>query len=59
MFIGVTMGGGKTTLMKPVDYIITIENPTSFWRYCTEIGCYRLTDPMIRRATFFQAWCIW
>jgi hypothetical protein len=33
--------------MKPVDYIITIENPTSFWRYCTEIGgCYLalLTD---------------
>lgn len=25
------------TLSRPVDYIITIENPTSFWRYCTEI----------------------
>lgn len=27
--------------MKPVDYVITIENPTSFWRYCTEVeGSY-------------------
>jgi Uncharacterized protein conserved in bacteria C-term(DUF2220) len=25
------------TLAHPVDYIITIENPTSFWRYSTEI----------------------
>jgi hypothetical protein len=24
------------TLSEPVDYIITIENPTSFWRYCAE-----------------------
>jgi hypothetical protein len=31
----------QATLTRPVDYIITIENPTSFWRYCTEIGgCY-------------------
>jgi hypothetical protein len=28
-------------LNKPVEYIITIENPTSFWRYCLEVqGCY-------------------
>jgi hypothetical protein len=26
------------TLSRPVDYILTIENATSFWRYCTEIG---------------------
>jgi hypothetical protein len=28
----------QATLTQPVDYIITIENPTSFWRYCTEIA---------------------
>ena len=28
----------QATLSRPVDYILTIENPTSFWRYCTEIG---------------------
>lgn len=28
-------------LLKPVDYVITIENPTSFWRHCAEVdGCY-------------------
>lgn len=27
----------QTTLRHPVDYVITIENPTSFWRYCTEV----------------------
>ena len=27
----------STTLHSPVDYTILIENPTSFWRYCTEI----------------------
>lgn len=27
----------QATLSGPVDYIITIENSTSFWRYCTEI----------------------
>jgi len=35
------------TLKKRIEYIITIENPTSFWRYCGEInGCYLalLTD---------------
>src|SRR6185437_16000759 len=25
------------TLKKRIEYIITIENPTSFWRYCGEI----------------------
>ncbi len=28
----------RATLAQPVDYVLTIENPTSFWRYCTEIG---------------------
>lgn len=35
------------TLSQPIDYAITIENPTSFWRYCSEIdGRYlaMLTD---------------
>ena len=27
----------SASLHSPVDYAITIENPTSFWRYCTEI----------------------
>ena len=27
----------STTLLSPVDYTITIENPTSFWRYCMEV----------------------
>jgi hypothetical protein len=27
----------SATLHSPVDYTIVIENPTSFWRYCTEI----------------------
>ena len=42
LFIGLPwVAAQQATLMKPVDYIITIENPTSFWRYCTEIGgCY-------------------
>jgi hypothetical protein len=42
MFIGLPWAAAQqATLMKPVNYIITIENPTSFWRYCTEIdGCY-------------------
>lgn len=42
MFIGLPWAAAQqATLMKPVDYIITIENPTSFWRYCTEVGgCY-------------------
>lgn len=26
-----------TKLSRPVDYVITIENPTSFWRYCEEV----------------------
>ncbi|MCL4765434.1 MAG: hypothetical protein KJZ80_04305 [Hyphomicrobiaceae bacterium] len=48
MFIGLPWAAvERATLARPVDYIITIENPTSFWRYCTEIsGCYLalLTD---------------
>jgi hypothetical protein len=27
----------QATLSRPIDYIMVIENPTSFWRYCTEI----------------------
>ena len=27
----------SATLHSPVDYIILIENPTSFWRYCMEV----------------------
>ncbi|MDB6099988.1 MAG: hypothetical protein JWN58_2691 [Gammaproteobacteria bacterium] len=42
VFIGLPWAAvRKATLTRPVDYILTIENPTSFWRYCTEIeGCY-------------------
>lgn len=25
-------------LSKPVDYVLIIENPTSFWRYCAEVS---------------------
>jgi hypothetical protein len=41
-FIGLSWAAvQQVTLSRPVDYIITIENPTSFWRYCTEVrGCY-------------------
>jgi hypothetical protein len=39
VFIGLPWAAvQQATLSKPVDYIITIENPTSFWRYCTEIA---------------------
>lgn len=27
----------QATLSQPVEYVITIENPTSFWRYCLEV----------------------
>jgi len=27
----------QASLNRPVDYVLTIENPTSFWRYCTEV----------------------
>lgn len=27
----------QASLTHAVDYVITVENPTSFWRYCTEI----------------------
>lgn len=38
VFIGLPWAAvQQTTLSRPVDYIVTIENPTSFWRYCTEI----------------------
>ena len=47
-FIGLPWGAiQQASLAQPVDYILTIENPTSFWRYCSEIdGCYLalLTD---------------
>lgn len=36
-----------TTLSAPVDYVIIVENPTSFWRYCMEIEglyCALLSD---------------
>jgi hypothetical protein len=39
VFIGLPWTAVQTaTLSRPVDYVLTIENPTSFWRYCTEIG---------------------
>jgi hypothetical protein len=39
VFIGLPWAAvQQATLSKPVDYIITIENSTSFWRYCTEIA---------------------
>lgn len=48
LFIGLPWASVQyASLNKPVEYIITIENPTSFWRYCLEIqGCYLalLTD---------------
>lgn len=38
-FIGLPWAAVElATLSRPVDYIVTIENPTSFWRYCTEIS---------------------
>lgn len=38
VFIGLPWSAvQEAALSCPVDYIITIENPTSFWRYCTEI----------------------
>lgn len=41
-FVGLTWRATQSAeLNQPIDYIITIENPTSFWRYCTEIrGSY-------------------
>jgi hypothetical protein len=39
VFIGLPWAAiQEASLTQPVDYILTIENPTSFWRYCTEIG---------------------
>jgi hypothetical protein len=38
VFIGLPWAAvQRATLIRPVDYVITIENSTSFWRYCTEI----------------------
>nr|WP_281720879.1 Wadjet anti-phage system protein JetD domain-containing protein [Nitrosomonas nitrosa] len=38
-FIGLPWPAVQTaTLAHPVEYVITIENATSFWRYCTEIN---------------------
>lgn len=28
----------ESSLARAVDYVITIENPTSFWRFCTEVS---------------------
>lgn len=39
LFVGLTVDSArKAALSRPVEYVITIENPTSFWRYCGEIG---------------------
>ncbi|MFL6386595.1 MAG: Wadjet anti-phage system protein JetD domain-containing protein [Terriglobales bacterium] len=42
LFIGLPWSSvQRAALSRPVQYIITIENPTSFWRYCLEVkGCY-------------------
>jgi hypothetical protein len=42
LFIGLPWPSVQlATLSQAVEYIITIENPTSFWRYCLEVeGCY-------------------
>lgn len=38
LFIGLPWSSvQQATLSEPVDYVITIENPTSFWRYCLEV----------------------
>jgi hypothetical protein len=38
VFIGLLLAAvQRATLIHPVDYVLTIENSTSFWRYCTEI----------------------
>lgn len=37
-FIGLTWQSVREAeLLRPVDYVITIENATSFWRYCQEV----------------------
>jgi hypothetical protein len=39
VFIGLPWAAvQRATLTRPVDYVLTIENSTSFWRYCTEIS---------------------
>jgi hypothetical protein len=39
VFIGLPWAAvQQTTLRRRVDYVITIENSTSFWRYCTEVA---------------------
>jgi hypothetical protein len=39
IFIGLPWAAvQQATLTRQVDYVITIENSTSFWRYCTEIN---------------------
>jgi hypothetical protein len=38
VFIGLPWAAVQQAILsRHVDYIITIENPTSFWRYCTEV----------------------
>jgi hypothetical protein len=48
LFVGLPWSSVQhVRLGETIEYIITIENPTSFWRYCLEIqGCYLalLTD---------------
>jgi hypothetical protein len=41
-FVGLPWSLARSAaLSRPVDYIMTVENPTSFWRYCSEIeGSY-------------------
>jgi hypothetical protein len=39
VFIGLPWAAvQRAMLAHAVDYVITIENPTSFWRYCTEVA---------------------
>lgn len=42
LFIGLPWSSvQRAVLSKPIEYIITIENATSFWRYCLEVqGAY-------------------
>jgi hypothetical protein len=48
LFIGLPWAAAQqAALMKPVDYVITIENPTSFWRYCTQVEACVLSPASI------------
>lgn len=38
LFVGVPWASVEASILyRPIEYIITIENPTSFWRYCLEV----------------------